>query len=81
MLLWLRQNPISSASQILTDVPKIRYENRQLPLRRFAPNKVTELAIQGESRRWRIVYALAKDFLIVENILHHDNFDNVYMSS
>ena len=80
LLDWLKKNPVSGASQKLAgNRVKVTYEGRQLPLRRFAPNRATALSTLSRTGAYtRVVYALTKGEIIIVDVLDHDSFDKKY---
>jgi len=83
MIDFLRKDPVSRASKILTDT-KItikRADGRvtKVPLRRFAPEDANgNLKIHGDNRYHRIVYALADDSIVLVSISGHENYNKTY---
>lgn len=82
MLAWLRLNPISSASERVTQDAGVRliFNGSPVKLWRFAPNRTPEVGVRNANKDWRIVYGLAKnqDVVIINDIIDHDAFDKKY---
>jgi hypothetical protein len=80
MVEWLQLNPISPASERLTRDAGTRIIHNGAPVKlwRFAPNRAPQLNVDANNRYWRVVYGLAKDGLIVTDILDHNAFDKKY---
>lgn len=80
MISWLQVNPISPASERLTKHGGVRIAAQGNPVRlwRFAPNRAPEVPVHPDNRYWRIVYGVAKNSLIVADIINHDDFDKKY---